>query len=120
MQLASFRDGVGALLAQCEERNVAVQTIKAIARGAWDSSTNEPPPPRQSWYEPLTDPAAIARAVQHVLAQPGLFLDSPSATDQLPLVLAAAERRSVPTSDELAQDVARFGISPLFDDAIVT
>ena len=53
---------------------VAVQTIKAIARRRWQ----EEPEPRFSWYEPLTDPDAIDRAVRYVLADQQLFLNTTS------------------------------------------
>jgi hypothetical protein len=55
--------------------------------------------------------------VGFVLAQPRLFLDSSSARDQLPHVLAAAESAQPPPDDELAADLARHDISPLFDGA---
>ena len=46
--------------------------------------------PRFSWYEPLDDPAAIARAVRYVLADPRLFLISSSDARLLPPVVEAA------------------------------
>ncbi len=66
---------VAALLDTCAERGVpAVQAIKAVARRRW---TDEPGP-HFSWYQPLADDEAIARAVRFVLGQPGLFLNSSS------------------------------------------
>jgi hypothetical protein len=104
------------LLELCAERNVAVQTIKSIARRRW-LAPRVSGEKRQSWYEPLTDPSAIARAVQYVLRRPGLFLDSSSAIDQLPLVLEAAEQAAAPGDDELAADVESYDMAPLFDGA---
>ena len=73
---------------------------------------------RQSWYEPLTDPDAIARAVHFVLGRPGLFIDSSSAIDQLPHILAAADAAPPPSTDAALQaDVASYGMAPLFDGA---
>jgi aryl-alcohol dehydrogenase-like predicted oxidoreductase len=113
-----YRADVEQLLELCAERDVAVQTIKSIARRRWTTAKREPGEPRrQSWYEPLTDPSAISRAVQYVLAQPRLFLDSSSAYDQLPHVLAAAATAGTPTHDELLTDVAALDIAPLFDGA---
>lgn len=116
LQDAGYRSDVEQLLALCEERNVAVQTIKSIARRRWQAprASGEK---RQSWYEPLTDPGAIARAVRFVLAQPRLFVDSSSAIDQLPHVLAAAEAASATraTDEALAADVASYDMVPLFD-----
>ena len=108
---------VDALLALCAERNVAVQTIKSIARRRWAERKPVEGERRQSWYEPLTDPTAIARAVQYVLRQPQLFVDSSSALDQLPKVLAAADTDVDVTDEALGSDVTAFDIAPLFDGA---
>ncbi|MDQ1697377.1 MAG: hypothetical protein QOJ03_2730, partial [Frankiaceae bacterium] len=64
---AGYRGQVDELLAVCDERGVAVQTIKSIARRRWAEAKPGEGEIRQSWYEPLTDPAAIARAVRFVL-----------------------------------------------------
>src|SRR3954451_5533258 len=60
MQDPSYRADVEQLLALCADRNVAVQTIKSIARRRWAEAKPAPGESRQSWYEPLTDPEAIA------------------------------------------------------------
>jgi aryl-alcohol dehydrogenase-like predicted oxidoreductase len=119
------------LLAACQARGVAVQTIKAIARRRWPEGA-EPAPGagaqravgershdaserRHSWYEPLRDEAALARAVRFVLARPGLFLNSSSDATLLPAVLAAAEApAAAPPARELEADAARFAMAPLF------
>src|SRR5690606_36243730 len=46
------------LIALCQERNVAVQTIKSITRGPW--ATTEPN--RTVWYQPLEDQEDIDKA----------------------------------------------------------
>jgi aryl-alcohol dehydrogenase-like predicted oxidoreductase len=76
------------LLALCAERSVAVQTIKAIARRRWpDGST----PTHTTWYEPLTDPDEIERAVHWALARPGVFVNTASDVGLLgPMLRAAA------------------------------
>jgi aryl-alcohol dehydrogenase-like predicted oxidoreductase len=117
LQDTAYRNDLERLLALCEEREVAVQTIKAIARRRWTEAGAAPGERKQSWYEPLTDPGAIARAVQFVLERPRLFLDSSSAMDQLPKVLAAAEAVAATNDAALAADVADFDIVPLFDGA---
>jgi aryl-alcohol dehydrogenase-like predicted oxidoreductase len=107
----AYAADVEALVALCETRGVAMQTIKAIARRRWQGEGQR----RFSWYEPLTDPAAIRRAVHFVLVRPGLFLDSSSDSTLLPHILdAAAEPISAPPADALAADVARFEMQPLF------
>ncbi|MGN6472989.1 MAG: aldo/keto reductase [Mycobacteriales bacterium] len=117
MQDPGYRDEVEELLAVCAERDVAVQTIKSIARRRWADAEPAPGEQRQSWYEPLTDPDAISRATRYVLGRHQLFIDSSSALDQLPHILAAAEVARTPSDDELASDVASYDVSPLFDGA---
>jgi aryl-alcohol dehydrogenase-like predicted oxidoreductase len=112
MQIPEYRDDVEALRSVCAERSVAVQTIKSIARGRWqDDST-----PHYSWYEPLTDIDAIARAVRFVLSEPDLFLNTTADARLVPAVIDAAEGElERPSDDELAADQDAFGITPLFD-----
>ncbi len=100
-----------ALLALCRERGVAVQTIKAIARRRWPDGDLR----RFSWYEPIRDAEALRRAVHHVLARPGVFVNSSSDASLLPALLAAAdEPLAAPAARELEADVARLEMSPLF------
>jgi aryl-alcohol dehydrogenase-like predicted oxidoreductase len=111
LAVPEYAADVEALLALCAARGVAVQTIKAVARRRWQGDGQR----RFSWYEPLTDPGAIRRAVHFVLARPGLFLNSSSDATLLPHILdAAAVPAVVPPAAELAADVARFGMEPLF------
>jgi aryl-alcohol dehydrogenase-like predicted oxidoreductase len=107
-----YRDDVEALLAVCAERDVAVQTIKSIARGRWGDTDAK----KFSWYEPVSDPDAIGRAVRFVLSRSQLFLNSTSDARLLPLVLeAAAGRLDPPTEAEMVADESAYGITPLFD-----
>src|SRR5262249_55355125 len=104
-----------ALLALCRQRGVAVQTIKSVARRRWPEARQGEGQRRFSWYEPLTDPDAIARAVQFVFGRPGLFLNSSSDATLLPHILDAASRPArLPSSASLAEDVAHYSIEPLF------
>ena len=110
----AYRADVEELLQVCAERQVAVQTIKSIARGRWSDGSS----PHFSWYEPLTDPAAISRAVRFVLSDPQLFLNTTSDARLLPAIVEAARGDlSAPSSDEMRADVAEQGITPLFDGA---
>jgi aryl-alcohol dehydrogenase-like predicted oxidoreductase len=107
---ASFEE----LLAVCAERGVAVQTIKSLSKGRWQSDDHHAAP----WYEPLTDPAAIRTAVAWTLARPGIFLNTVSDVNLLEHVLAAAAAPGVPPSDEqMAQLAADERMRPLFDAA---
>ncbi len=109
----AYRADVDELLALCAERNVAVQTIKSIAIGRWPAGQDEG---KLSWYEPLTDPDAIARAVGKVLSDPQLFLNTTSDATLLPEILMNADYYPDPTDAELDADVETFGMIPLFDD----
>ncbi|MDW3213778.1 MAG: aldo/keto reductase [Ilumatobacteraceae bacterium] len=111
MQSDAYRSDVGSLRTMCAERNVAVQTIKAIARGRWA----RPDQPHFSWYEPLTDADAVDRAVRYVLGNDDLFLNTSSDARLLPLAIAAAEGElRVPSDDEMRADAERYAITPLF------
>lgn len=113
---AGYRRDVEALLDVCAEQDVAVQTIKSIARRRWADRRSPEARAGHSWYEPLRDPDAISRAVRYVLARPELFLDSSSAIEVLPTVLQAADSPGpAPSHAELQQDEASFAMAPLFD-----
>jgi aryl-alcohol dehydrogenase-like predicted oxidoreductase len=109
-----YRADVDALLEMCEQRGVAVQTIKSVARRRWPEGAGT----QFSWYEPLADGDALARAVRYVLGRPGLFLNSSSDARLLrPTLEAAAVGGPTPTDEEMAADVERHEIEPLFDGA---
>lgn len=118
MAQPGYRTQVEELLALCAERNVAVQTIKSIARRRWPSEGPDAERPHYSWYQPLEDPGAITRAVQFVLARPTVFLNCSSDYRLLPTVLeAAGTAGQEPDADALASDVAALGEESLFDGA---
>jgi aryl-alcohol dehydrogenase-like predicted oxidoreductase len=109
-----YRADTEALIGICQERGVAVQTIKSVARRRWPDGVE----PQYSWYEPLPDGDALDRAVRYVLGRPGLFLNSSSDARLLrPILEAAAAGGPVPADGEMAADVARHEIRPLFDGA---
>jgi aryl-alcohol dehydrogenase-like predicted oxidoreductase len=109
-----YRADMEELLGVCKQRGVAVQTIKSVARRRWPEGADR----QFSWYEPLTDGDALARAVRYVLGRPGLFLNSSSDARLLrPTLQAAAIGGLVPAEEEMAADVERHEIKPLFDGA---
>ncbi|MCP5153413.1 MAG: aldo/keto reductase [Ectothiorhodospiraceae bacterium] len=83
-----YRGDFDAVVATCEARNVAVQTIKSIARGPWATTEQS----RNTWYQPLEEQADIDLAVHWVLGRPGIFLNTVGDIDILPRVLDAAGR----------------------------
>ena len=111
MQNPSYAADFEALVARCQERGVAVQTIKAITRAPW----GERPQTAATWYEPLRDPVAIDRAVHWVLGRPGVFLNTVGDVNVLPFVLEAAERfRERPSDAAMEEIAAQQAMAPLF------
>jgi aryl-alcohol dehydrogenase-like predicted oxidoreductase len=99
------------VIAVCAERNVAVQTIKSIARRPWWGRERT----RATWYEPFEDQRDIDAAVHWVLARPGIFLASPGDIHLIPKVLDAASRfGSAPSDEKMREQSARLEMLPLF------
>ncbi len=112
MQSPEYAKDFEALLSLCQERSVAVQTIKAVARRRWSEQDEGK---RFSWYMPLRDAEPIRRAVHFVLSRPGLFLNTTSDATVLPIVLeAASESIRAPAVEALRADTEELGIEPLF------
>ena len=100
------------LIALCESRGVAMQTIKAITLSPWPG---ERPPRPTTWYEPLTEQGDIDLAVWFVLSRPGLFLNAASDIDLLAKILDAADRGGpAPSAEEMEDMVRRREMAPLF------
>lgn len=85
-----------ALLKVCVERNVAVQTIKAITRRPWGEQKQT----TTTWYEPLEDQADIDKMLHWVMARQGLFFCTVGDIRVLPKVLDAATRFAGKPSEE--------------------
>jgi aryl-alcohol dehydrogenase-like predicted oxidoreductase len=117
-QNPAYRGDAERLFETCRERNVAVQTIKSVARRRWG---HDDPSPHFSWYEPVglgeDEGAALVRAVHWVLANPGVFLNSSSDSRLLRHILEAASTATgaAPPDADMLADVERLGITPLFD-----
>jgi len=111
MQNAQYADDFEALMTLCQERGVAVQTIKSLARGPW----GDKPRTRTTWYEPLEEQEDIDKAVHRVLGRSNLFLNTSGDIHLLPKVLDAASRfHRAPSEEEMEALVARLQMKPLF------
>ncbi len=114
MQNPYYTENFNALLATCQQRNVAVQTIKSIAYKPWMGRKHT----RSVWYEPLEDQKDIDMTVHWVLKQPGIFLNTAGDIHLLPRVLDAANRFQAaspgPTNEQMRALAARLGMEPLF------
>jgi aryl-alcohol dehydrogenase-like predicted oxidoreductase len=97
----------------CRQRNVAIQTIKAVTRRPWGDEKRT----AATWYQPLDDQDALDTAVAWLLAQPGLFLNTVGDIHVLPRVLDAAarfEEIEAPSDDEMQSLVEAQEMAPLF------
>jgi predicted aldo/keto reductase-like oxidoreductase len=90
-----YRESFEDVLKICRERNVAVQTIKSLARGPWATADKT----HTTWYQPLEDQADIDRAVHWVIGTPGIFLNTAGDLRLLPKILDAANRFKTRPSD---------------------
>jgi aryl-alcohol dehydrogenase-like predicted oxidoreductase len=111
VQSPSYAADVDRLLATCRARNVAMQTIKSISRGPWGSKEQY----AATWYEPFVEQQHIDLAVNWVLGEPDVFLNSAGDLEILPRVLDAAERLTErPGDDEMSRLADELRLSTLF------
>jgi aryl-alcohol dehydrogenase-like predicted oxidoreductase len=114
MGIPYYAEQFNALLGACQERDVAVQTIKAIAYRPWMGR----PQTHSVWYEPLVSQTDIDLAVHWALQRPGIFLNTVGDLQLLPRVLDAASRfeagQAGPTDDQMQAMVTRLNMEPLF------
>lgn len=103
MQDQRYADTFEAVATVCAERNVALQTIKSLARRRWDGRTHT----AATWYEPLREQADIDLAVHWVLGRPEAFLLTTGDLEILPRLLDAAERFPGRPSEEAMSELAR-------------
>lgn len=97
---AAYREVTTRLLAECEERDIGVQTIKMIARGGWGDDGKQ----MNTWYDPHRTQGDIDQSLWWVLSQPMHTAPSCGEISLLPKVLDAAERFR-PLSDAEQEDV---------------
>ncbi|MFN0146709.1 MAG: aldo/keto reductase [Dehalococcoidia bacterium] len=111
MQNPAYAADFEELARTCREREIALQTIKGITLGPW----NEKEHTHGTWYEPLSDPADIGRAVNWVLGRPGTLLNSAGDLTLLPHVLEAATKLGQRPGDaEMETLVKKREMAPLF------
>jgi len=111
MRLPYYAENFEALAATCAERNVAIQTIKSIARAPWRGRERT----ASTWYEPMTEQRDIDLALWWAMGRPGIFLNSAGDVDLLPRFLDAASRfESRPSEAEMDELVKRARPEPLF------
>src|SRR3954454_19524254 len=107
MQDPRYAETFDGLAAMCAERDVALQTIKSLARAPWKGRDKT----AATWYDPLTDQSDIDKAVHWVLGNPQVFLLTTGDVDVLPKLLDAASRFSDRPSDD---EMGALELAPLF------
>jgi aryl-alcohol dehydrogenase-like predicted oxidoreductase len=112
VQSSYYSQNFDALQATCQERNVAVQTIKSIAYRPWMGR----PRSATTWYQPLEDQASIDVAVHWAIGRPGIFVISSGDVNLLPKILDAAERLPAerPSDADMQTMVEHLQMEPLF------
>lgn len=111
MQNRYYAENFNALVATCEQRHIAVQTIKAIAWKPWMGHEHT----ASTWYAPLQEQRDIDLAVQWVLQRPGIFLITTGDVQLLPKVLDAVSRfQAAPSEGEMQALADRVGMEPIF------
>ena len=114
MQNPQYAADFEKLLNRCRERNVAVQTIKAIVRRPWAEGVDRH---SATWYEPLLEQEHIDAAVHWVFGRKGIFLNTVGDITVLPKVFDAAERFVHPPSELAMQQLLKHQtMAPLFVD----
>lgn len=112
LQKSRYATSLGELETACDERGIAFQTIKAVARRPWG---DRPKTHNTYFYEPLVDQNAIDTAVHWVLGHPTAFLLSAGDLEILPKILDAAERfQSRPSDGEMIALAEAHDIEPIF------
>jgi aryl-alcohol dehydrogenase-like predicted oxidoreductase len=111
MDNPEYAAGFNALVATCQQRNTAVQTIKSLSSGPWNGHKQN----RTTWYKPFEDQHKIDTMVHWVLSRPGIFLNSVGDIHVLPRVLDAANRFDENMQQEdFADAIAQIEVEPLF------
>lgn len=113
MQNPEYAEDFWSLIGLCKDKEVAVQTIKSVARGPWGDKKET----RNTWYRPLEEKEDIDKAVHWVLSRPYLFLNTVADIDLLPKVLDAANRfQEAPSKEEMERQMEDLDMEPLWPE----
>ena len=106
-----YLDDFKALVKLCQQKNIAIQTIKSLVHTPWGVQE----PVRDTWYRPLEIQADIDLTIHWVLGHDDLFVISTGDVQILPRFLHAADRYTAPPSDaEMEALVESRGMQSLF------
>jgi aryl-alcohol dehydrogenase-like predicted oxidoreductase len=111
MQNSYYADAFERLATVCQDRNVAMLTIKSIARSPWWGRERT----RSTWYEPFSEQSDIDKAVHWVLARPGIHFATVGDLNLLPKVLDAASRFTAKPDDAtMKEQLGRLEMRSIF------
>jgi aryl-alcohol dehydrogenase-like predicted oxidoreductase len=113
IQRPYYRENFNALVATCQQRNIAVQTIKSVAQRHWMDREKT----TTTWYQALEAQEDVDLAVHWALSRPEIFVITASDAALAAKMLEAADRfdaSQVPTDEAMQQMVERVGMEPLF------
>lgn len=111
MQDPDYAADFDRLSAVCSQRNIAMQTIKSIARGPLGENEKQ----YAVWYDPLTAREGIRHAIHWVLGNPQVFVNTAGDVELLKIILEeAAEFESRPEDEVMETDLEKYSVTPLF------
>lgn len=112
MQVARYAADFDELVQVCHQRNVAVQTTKAIA---WRPIGKGPRKYNTYFYDPLESDEAIEKSVHWAMGLQGSFVITAGDMQFVSKMLESAERfRRRPSDAEMSLLVSELGIRPVF------
>jgi aryl-alcohol dehydrogenase-like predicted oxidoreductase len=112
MQNPRYAAEFEALVSLCRERNVAVQTIKSIARCKWGDG---PKTFNTYYYEPLDAQEAIDKTLHWAMGYPGTFVITAGDMGLAPRMLQAVNSFELrPSDDEMAQLSEKYSLQAVF------
>ncbi len=112
MQKTHYAADFNSLVEICRAHQVALQTIKSVARRSWKDQERRY---HTYFYEPLDNQESIDLAVHWVLGYPDVFLITAGDMHILPMILSAASRYKQPPTDiEMSTMVDKYDMLPIF------
>jgi len=111
MQNPDYANSFNTLCDTCKNRKIAIQTIKSLAIGKLGNKAAL----HNVWYNPLTKPNEIAMAVNWVLGNPDVFLNTSGDFELLKMIIKAAKNQEKkPDNDTMNELIEATGMTSLF------
>ena len=112
MQNPRYEKNFNDLVMLCRERNIAIQTIKSVARRPWEGQQRKY---NTYFYEPLETQDSIDKAVHWALGLKDSFVITAGDMQILPKILNAAQKYKIqPTEEEMKTQIKEHDIKLIF------